>query len=161
VKRYGPGLRDGRCFFEAQRGGLPDKSELRSTDVIGEPAVVARDLSENFIARPEITNMPADLLDSPGDVRAENPVTWPSKATDPSVQWAPAYSFAIGSIDGSRENPDEDLSIGRSGLGHLFDPNNVREAVFGANNGAHCRKSHCRRRSSIHERRATIHPIAT
>lgn len=99
--------------------------------------MIARNLSEHFIAGLQIPNVSAYLFDSPGNVGSQNLVARLSKPADPGVSGASEESFAVGAIDGRRNNPDENFAVRGSGLWNLLDTDNIRRAILGTNNRPH------------------------
>jgi hypothetical protein len=99
--------------------------------------MITRNLSEDFIARQQILDMNAHLLNPSGDVGPQNPVTGLSESAQPSVCGSSDYSFTVGSIDRCRNNPDKNLVIRGSGFWHHLETNNIRRTIIGANHRSH------------------------
>src|SRR5687767_12774115 len=99
--------------------------------------MIARHLAEDFVARPQLANELADVLDPSCDVGAENRATGCSRSANASVSWFSDQPFPVGSIDRRSNDPDENLVIGGSGLRHLLDPHHIRRTVLRANDRPH------------------------
>jgi hypothetical protein len=115
--------------------------------------MIPRHLAKDFIAGMQIADVPAYLLDPSGDVGPQNPVARLPKASDPDVGRTSGYCFAVGSIDGCRHDLDENFAIRRRGLGDLFDSNNGRRAILGADD---CPHSPTRIQVPIHQCEVTL-----
>jgi hypothetical protein len=79
----------------------------------------------------------ANLLYASGYVGAQNLVARLSKSADPNVHWPAGQPLPVRSIDGCRDNPDQDF-VGRANrLRHLLKPYDIRRAILGTNDSFH------------------------